>query len=89
MTRCTGGTDTSPQVQRLRQAFGPEHIQAELGELLLGRAVGRTDPLQRTVFKSLGLAVEDLAAAQLAHASASAAGLGTWLDLGGSSDSAP
>lgn len=67
-------------------AFGPEHIQGELGELLLGRAIGRSDPRERTVFKSLGLAVEDLAAAQLAHANAGAAGLGTWLDLAGSSD---
>jgi ornithine cyclodeaminase len=45
-------------------AIGPEHIRAELGEILLGTAPGRTSPEELTVFKSLGLAVEDLAAAE-------------------------
>lgn len=45
-------------------AIGPEHIRAELGELLLGTAAGRRSPEEITVFKSLGLAVEDLAAAE-------------------------
>jgi ornithine cyclodeaminase len=52
-------------------AIGPEHIRAELGELLLAEmgesanrlASGRTSADEITVFKSLGLAVEDLAAA--------------------------
>ena len=39
-------------------------IRAELGELLLGRAEGRRSESELTVFKSLGLAVEDLAAAE-------------------------
>jgi ornithine cyclodeaminase len=46
-------------------AFGPEHIKAELGEVLAGLAPGRTDEEELTVFKSLGIAVEDLAAADL------------------------
>ncbi len=45
-------------------AIGPDHIRAELGELLLGNAEGRRSPEEITVFKSLGLAVEDLAAAE-------------------------
>ncbi|HVS15707.1 MAG TPA: ornithine cyclodeaminase family protein [Thermoanaerobaculia bacterium] len=44
-------------------AIGPDHIRAELGELLLGSAAGRTSEEEITVFESLGLAVEDLAAA--------------------------
>jgi len=44
-------------------AFGPEHIKAELGELLIGMHRGRTSNDEITVFKSLGLAIEDLAAA--------------------------
>jgi len=44
--------------------LGPEHIKAELGEVLLGTAPGRESPEELTVFKSLGLAVEDLAAAE-------------------------
>ena len=45
-------------------AIGPEHIRAEIGELLIGAAEGRRSPDELTVFKSLGLAVEDLAAAE-------------------------
>ena len=59
------------------------HIQAELGEVLLGRRPGRLSPADLTVFKSLGLAVEDLAAARLVYARAVEAGAGTWVELGG------
>jgi ornithine cyclodeaminase/alanine dehydrogenase-like protein (mu-crystallin family) len=44
---------------------GPEHIKAELGEVLIGAHPGRQDESELTVFKSLGIAVEDLAAAEL------------------------
>jgi ornithine cyclodeaminase/alanine dehydrogenase-like protein (mu-crystallin family) len=44
--------------------FGPEHIAAELGEILAGTAAGRSNDDELTVFESLGLAVEDLAAAR-------------------------
>jgi ornithine cyclodeaminase/alanine dehydrogenase-like protein (mu-crystallin family) len=43
---------------------GPEHIVAELGEILTGAHPGRASEGELTVFKSLGLAVEDLAAAE-------------------------
>ena len=58
-------------------AIGPEHIHAELGEVLVGRHPGRTDAGQLTVFKSLGLAVEDLAAAELVVRRARERGVGT------------
>ncbi len=45
--------------------LGPDHIKAELGELLIGVHPGRTGDDELTVFKSLGLGVEDLAAAEL------------------------
>jgi len=45
-------------------AIGPEHIRAEIGEVLIGAADGRRSPEELTVFKSLGLAVQDLAAAE-------------------------
>jgi len=45
-------------------AIGPEHIRAEIGELLIGAAEGRRSADEITVFKSLGLAVQDLAAAE-------------------------
>jgi len=56
---------------------GPEHIRAELGELLTGAHSGRAAPEELTVFKSLGLAVEDLAAAELCVERARELGLGT------------
>jgi ornithine cyclodeaminase/alanine dehydrogenase-like protein (mu-crystallin family) len=60
---------------------GPEHIRAELGEILTGRAKGRTSSDELTLFKSLGLAVEDLAAAQFLFAKASSSGVGHWVDF--------
>jgi ornithine cyclodeaminase len=60
---------------------GEEHVRAELGEVLLGTAPGRRDPGELTLFRSLGLAIEDLAAAQTAVAAARAAGLGTDVEL--------
>jgi ornithine cyclodeaminase/alanine dehydrogenase-like protein (mu-crystallin family) len=41
----------------------PGHIRAELGELLVGTAPGRASAKEITLFRSLGLAVEDIAAA--------------------------
>jgi ornithine cyclodeaminase/alanine dehydrogenase-like protein (mu-crystallin family) len=60
---------------------GPEHVLAELGELAIGAHPGRSGPSALTVFRSLGLAVEDLAAAELAVAGARAAGAGTEVEL--------
>jgi ornithine cyclodeaminase/alanine dehydrogenase-like protein (mu-crystallin family) len=60
---------------------GPDHIRGELGELLLGRVAGRSNEKEITLFKSLGLAVEDLAAAQFLYEKALAGGGGTWLDF--------
>ena len=56
---------------------GPEHIRAELGEVLIGSGDGRRTDDELTVFKSLGLAAEDLAAAEHVYARARAAGAGT------------
>ena len=57
--------------------IGPDHIRAELGELLVGSHPGRRDADELTVFKSLGLAVEDLAAASLCVERARERGVGT------------
>ncbi len=57
-------------------AFDASHIAAELGDVFGGRAEGRRAPAEITIFKSLGMAVEDVAAAQLAFSRAAAAGLG-------------
>ena len=60
---------------------GPEHIRAELGELLTGAADGRRSQDEITLFKSLGLAIEDLAAAAFVYDAARAAGRGTWVEF--------
>lgn len=56
--------------------IGPEHIRAELGEVLIGACAGRSGPGALTVFKSLGLAVEDMGAALRAIRNAKARALG-------------
>jgi len=58
------------------RGIGPEHILAELGELLVGAHPGRRSDEELTVFKSLGLAAEDLAAAALCVEVARERGLG-------------
>jgi ornithine cyclodeaminase/alanine dehydrogenase-like protein (mu-crystallin family) len=60
---------------------GDHHIRAELGEVLAGRGPGRLDDTELTLFRSLGIAVEDLAAAQRAVATARANGIGTEVEL--------
>ena len=57
--------------------IGPDHILAELGELLVGAHPGRRTEGEVTVFESLGLAVEDLAAAALCLERARERGVGT------------
>lgn len=59
------------------QGIGPEHIVAELGEVLTGGHPGRRTDGELTVFKSLGIAVEDLAAAELCVRRARERGIGT------------
>lgn len=62
-------------------AIGEDHIRAELGEVVIGAHPGRSGRAAITVFRSLGLAVEDLAAAEVAVASARRAGAGREIEL--------
>lgn len=62
-------------------AIGPEHIRGEIGEVLIGAAPGRSSPDELTVFRSLGLAVEDLAAAEYVVRRAREAGAGTEVEF--------
>ena len=63
--------------------FERGHLVAELGEVVSGSVPGRTSESEITVFKSLGLAVEDLAAAHLAFERARQQGKGIEIDFGG------
>src|SRR5262249_38225987 len=60
-------------------AIGPQHIRAELGELLVGAKPARTSPDESTLLKSLGLAVEDVAVAEHLYRSAQPGGVGAWV----------
>lgn len=62
-------------------AIEPGHIRAELGEVLIGADPGRTSPEELTVFESLGLAVEDLFAAEYLVRRARETGAGTTVEF--------
>jgi len=60
---------------------GVSHIRGEIGELLIGKAQGRQRHDELTLFRSLGIGVEDLAAAERAVANARRLGLGTEVEM--------
>ena len=68
---------------RAEGAVDDAHIRGEIGELSRGSIAGRTSHSDITLFKSLGLAVEDVATAQFVHAKARERKLGTSVTLGG------
>jgi len=74
-------------IPRREGTIGDDHIVGEIGEAFLGRVPGRRGREEITLFKSLGLAVEDLAAADRVVANALAQGKGTAVELGGRRDS--
>ena len=57
-------------------AIDAAHIVAELGDVFGGRAAGRRSADEITIFKSLGMAVEDVTAADLAYRRAVERGIG-------------
>ena len=57
------------------------HIRAEIGEVLIGTAAGRESDGEVTLFKSLGLAIEDLACARYLGDRALAEDVGARVDL--------
>jgi ornithine cyclodeaminase/alanine dehydrogenase-like protein (mu-crystallin family) len=64
-------------VQSIREGrFGEEHVAAELGQVVAGTRPGRTDAAQVTLYKSLGLAIEDIVAAGLVYRRAAECSLG-------------
>jgi ornithine cyclodeaminase/alanine dehydrogenase-like protein (mu-crystallin family) len=62
-------------------AIGSDHIRGEIGEVLIGTAQGRQSPDELTVFRSLGLAVEDLAAAEYVVRRAREQGVGVEVEF--------
>ena len=67
-TRAAALQESGDVVMGIKEGrFGADHIAAELGEVAANPKLGRTSPDQVTIFKSLGMAVEDVAAADLAY----------------------
>ncbi len=63
-------------------AISRSSVHAELAELVTGAKPGRRGPEEITLFKSVGFALEDAAAARLAYDEARAAGVGVEVELG-------
>jgi alanine dehydrogenase len=57
------------------------HVHTEIGEIVSGLATGRTFPAQITLYKSVGVAVQDAAAAALVLGAARDRGRGRTFDL--------
>lgn len=70
-------------IPRSEDAIDDTHILGELGDLIQGTVVGRTGRDQVTLFKSLGLAVEDVAALRHVYDRACEEGAGTRIEFGG------
>ncbi len=69
-------------VQPIRNGlFAADHVRAEIGEIVAGTKPGRCDAHEVTLFKSLGLAIEDVTAAAVALRRAREAGRGILLTL--------
>ena len=62
-------------------ALSVEKIHAELGDIVAGKKPGRESPKDITIFKSVGVAFEDVAVALWVYQEATKRGLGTELDL--------
>ncbi|KPP84066.1 MAG: ornithine cyclodeaminase [Rhodobacteraceae bacterium HLUCCA08] len=63
------------------QQLAPDHPVTELWQVIAGRAPGRTDPRQITLFDSVGFAIEDFSALRVVHDKARETGLFAALDL--------
>lgn len=70
-------------IARAEGAITDAHILGDLGQILEGAVPGRTSPTDVTLFKSVGLAIEDVAAAQHIYAKARGSGLGKLVEFGG------
>ena len=64
-------------------AIGDDHIRGEIGDLVLGRIKGRESPGEITLFKSLGIGVEDVASAHFVYHKALKSRTGVSVEFGG------
>jgi ornithine cyclodeaminase len=71
------------RLAREEGAITDAHLLGEIGAVFLGRLAGRTAREEITIYESLGIALEGLAAAHFIHARAVESGQGTWVEWGG------
>lgn len=77
-SRAAALAESGDIIQSIEEGWMTEsQIAGELGDIVAGRLPGRLDAHEITLFKSLGLAIEDLAAARLIHRRALETGVGT------------
>ncbi len=70
-------------IPRAEGAITDDHLQGALSDVLTGAVPARENPADITLFKSLGLALEDIAAARHIYEKSVALGTGIWISLGG------
>jgi ornithine cyclodeaminase/alanine dehydrogenase-like protein (mu-crystallin family) len=61
--------------------IGPDHIRGEVGQVLNRTKPGRTSTEEITLFKSLGIAIEDVFAAEYLYRKAQERNVGTWISF--------
>jgi alanine dehydrogenase len=81
-SRAAALVESGDVVQGVKEGrFTESHIAGEVGDLVLGRVTGRTSNDEVTIFKSLGMAVEDVVSADLVYRKAVESGAGSELTL--------
>ena len=63
------------------KSIGENHIHAEIGEVLAGTKAGRSGASEVTLYKSVGIAIQDVAAANLVYRKALEQGVGTTVEI--------
>ncbi len=64
------------QIPIEEKAWSPDKIRADLGDVILGKVKGRQSEDELTLFKSVGLAIQDISCAALVYEQAKAQGVG-------------
>jgi ornithine cyclodeaminase/alanine dehydrogenase-like protein (mu-crystallin family) len=78
---CTDDTDQLLHYKEAGYFQDIPAIFADLGELVVGKKKGRTDPKEKTMTANLGLAIDDMAVAPIIYKRALEIGIGTKLPL--------
>jgi ornithine cyclodeaminase/alanine dehydrogenase-like protein (mu-crystallin family) len=63
------------------KAISGDHIHAEIGDVLAGTKPGRSSATEITLYKSVGIAIQDVATAKLVYRKALERGVGTTVEI--------